>query len=85
MLGDALVFSFGPLFLALCAVMAEEGVGQHGQGDSTDEAVKQVEWLVREKKVQTICVHGDNPDALAFTTAVRAALLARGFELKYFV
>jgi UPF0271 protein len=53
--------------------------------DSTDEAVKQVEWLVREKKVQTICVHGDNPDAVAFTTAVRAALLARGFELKYFV
>jgi len=53
--------------------------------DSPDEAVKQVEWLVRDKKVQTICVHGDNPDALAFTKAVRAALLAGGYELKYFV
>jgi 5-oxoprolinase (ATP-hydrolysing) subunit A len=53
--------------------------------DSTDEAVKQVEWLVRDKKVQTICVHGDNPDAIVFTKAVRAALVARGFELKYFV
>ncbi len=49
-----------------------------------DEAVKQVEWLVREKGVRTICVHGDNPDAVAFTKAVRAALLARGFTLKAF-
>lgn len=49
-----------------------------------DEAVKQVEWLIRERGVRTICVHGDNPDAVAFTTAVRAALLARGFTLKAF-
>jgi UPF0271 protein len=48
------------------------------------EAVKQVEWLVREKGVQTICVHGDNPQAVAFTKAVRDALLARGFTLKPF-
>jgi UPF0271 protein len=49
-----------------------------------DEAVTQVEWLIREKGVRTICVHGDNPDAVAFTKAVRAALLARGFTLKSF-
>ncbi|MBP3958879.1 LamB/YcsF family protein [Gemmata sp. G18] len=49
-----------------------------------DEAVKQIEWLVREKGVRTICVHGDNPDAVAFTKAVRAALLKRGFTLKAF-
>lgn len=49
-----------------------------------DEAVKQIEWLVREKGVRTICVHGDNPDAVAFTKAVRAALLERGFTLKAF-
>jgi UPF0271 protein len=49
-----------------------------------DEAVTQVEWLIREKGVRTICVHGDNPQAVAFTTAVRAALLARGFTLKPF-
>jgi 5-oxoprolinase (ATP-hydrolysing) subunit A len=49
-----------------------------------DEAVKQVEWLVREKGVRTICVHGDNPDAVAFTKAVRESLLARGITLKSF-
>jgi UPF0271 protein len=49
-----------------------------------DEAVKQAEWLVHEKGVRTICVHGDNPQAVAFTKAVRTALLARGFTLKAF-
>lgn len=49
-----------------------------------DEAVTQVEWLIREKGVRTICVHGDNPQAVAFTKAVRQALLARGFTLKPF-
>ena len=50
-----------------------------------DEAVKQVEWLLREKRVSTICVHGDNPQAVAFVKAVRDALVARGFTLKAFV
>ncbi len=49
-----------------------------------DDAVKQVEWLIREKGVRTVCVHGDNPAAVAFTRAVRDALLTRGFELKAF-
>jgi UPF0271 protein len=49
-----------------------------------DEAVAQVERLVLEKGVRTICVHGDNPSAVAFTRAVRTALLARGFALKAF-
>lgn len=49
-----------------------------------EEAVSQVEWLIRERGVRTICVHGDNPAAVAFTTAVRAALLTRGFTLKAF-
>lgn len=52
--------------------------------DNPDEAVEQVEWLVRDKGVRTICVHGDNPDAVAFTTAVRDALRARGVTLKAF-
>lgn len=52
--------------------------------DDPDEAVKQVEWLIREKGVRTICVHGDNPEAVAFTRAVREALLARGVTLKPF-
>jgi UPF0271 protein len=52
--------------------------------DDPDEAVKQVEWLIREKQVRTVCVHGDNPDAVAFTKAVRDALIARGATLQAF-
>ena len=48
------------------------------------EAAEQVERLVRECGVRTVCVHGDNPQAVAFATAVRAALLARGFALQPF-
>ena len=48
------------------------------------EAVAQIERLVRDHGVKTVCVHGDNPEAVAFTAAVRAGLLARGFELRAF-
>lgn len=48
------------------------------------EAVEQVEWLIRERGVRTICVHGDNPDAVAFVGAVRERILARGHELVAF-
>ncbi len=48
------------------------------------EAVEQVERLIRAHAVRTVCVHGDNPEAVAFARAVRAALLARGFELRAF-
>src|SRR5262249_18537947 len=43
------------------------------------EAVRQVEWLLRERGVQTICVHGDNPEAVAFVRALREELGAKGF------
>jgi UPF0271 protein len=45
------------------------------------EAVCQADWLLREKGVQTICVHGDNPQALAFVRELRAALTRRGFAI----
>jgi UPF0271 protein len=48
------------------------------------EAVKQVHRLIRDRGIRTICVHGDNPDAVAFATAVRIALLEQGFELRAF-
>jgi UPF0271 protein len=48
------------------------------------EAVAQVERLIRDRGVRTVCVHGDNPEAVAFARAVREALLARGFTLKAF-
>ena len=49
-----------------------------------EEAVRQVEWLIRTQGVRTICVHGDNPQAVTFARAVREALLNRGFTLKPF-
>ncbi len=52
--------------------------------DDPVEAVKQVEWLISDRGVRTVCVHGDNPDAVAFTRAVRDALVSRGFTLKPF-
>jgi 5-oxoprolinase (ATP-hydrolysing) subunit A len=49
-----------------------------------EDSVKQAEWLMREKGIRTICVHGDNPSAVAFAKAIREALLARGVSLKPF-
>jgi len=43
-----------------------------------DEAVRQAEWLLRERGVRTLCVHGDNPQALAFVRRLRQALTERG-------
>ena len=48
------------------------------------EAVRQAEWLLREKGVRTLCVHGDNPEALAFVHELRAALTRLGHVLKPF-
>jgi 5-oxoprolinase (ATP-hydrolysing) subunit A len=48
------------------------------------EAVEQVEWLIGQQKVRTVCVHGDTPGAVEFVRAVRGFLLDRGHELKAF-
>ena len=48
------------------------------------EAVRQVDWLVRQRKVRTICVHGDNPKAVAFVRQLREALTRQGFVLRAF-
>jgi UPF0271 protein len=48
------------------------------------EAVHQAEWLIRERGVRTLCVHGDNPQALAFVRALREALTARGIAIRPF-
>jgi UPF0271 protein len=48
------------------------------------EAVHQVEWLLREKGVRTLCVHGDNPQALAFVRALRQALTQQGIVIRRF-
>jgi UPF0271 protein len=52
--------------------------------ENPDEAVAQVERLVRERCVRTVCVHGDNPDAIAFVRALRETLLRRGVLIRPF-
>jgi UPF0271 protein len=48
------------------------------------EAVRQAQWLLREKGVRTLCVHGDNPQALAFVRELRRALLEQGWTIRAF-
>jgi UPF0271 protein len=48
------------------------------------EAVRQAERLVREQGVRTLCVHGDNPEALAFVRALREALTRQGITIRAF-
>jgi UPF0271 protein len=52
--------------------------------DDPAEAVVQVDWLIRERGVRTICVHGDNPKAIEFVQALRKALEQKGHSLKPF-
>lgn len=52
--------------------------------ENPDEAVTQVDRLLREQNVKTICVHGDNPQALAFVRELRDALTRRGIAIKPF-
>jgi 5-oxoprolinase (ATP-hydrolysing) subunit A len=47
-----------------------------------DEAVAQADWLMRERGIQSLCVHGDNPQALDFVRGLRAAFHQRGIELR---
>jgi UPF0271 protein len=48
------------------------------------EAVSQAERLLREQGVRTLCVHGDNPHALAFVRALRRHLEQSGFVIRAF-
>jgi UPF0271 protein len=49
-----------------------------------EEAVRQAEWLISAKGVRSLCVHGDNPEALVFARNLRADLQRRGFTLRAF-
>jgi UPF0271 protein len=48
------------------------------------DAVRQAQWLIREHGVRTLCVHGDNPQAVAFVLALRRALQDAGFTIRAF-
>jgi UPF0271 protein len=49
-----------------------------------DEAVLQADWLLRERGIRTLCVHGDNPQALDFLRGLREAFSQRGITLRAF-
>ena len=49
-----------------------------------DEAVAQATTLIQQHGVQSLCVHGDNPEALRFVLALRESLERRGFVLRAF-
>lgn len=48
------------------------------------EAVQQAEWLLRERGVRTLCVHGDNPQAVAFVRSLRDTFVKRGLIIRMF-
>jgi UPF0271 protein len=48
------------------------------------EAVRQAGWLLREKGVQTLCVHGDNPQAPEFVRALNEELTRQGIRIRAF-
>jgi UPF0271 protein len=49
--------------------------------ENAEDAVRQAIWLVNERGVRTLCVHGDNPQAITFVRALRAALEAQGISI----
>lgn len=49
------------------------------------EAVQQVIQLITQQGVRTICVHGDNPQALAFVRQLRTALEQANIAIRAFV
>jgi UPF0271 protein len=48
------------------------------------EAVLQAEWLITERGVRTLCVHGDNPDAVNFVRELRDSLERQGVRIQAF-
>jgi UPF0271 protein len=52
--------------------------------EDQDEAARLALWLVRERGVRTLCVHGDNPQAVAFVKALRDALTRAGITIQPF-
>lgn len=54
----------------------------HAFVDTLDEALAQIERLVQRHGVRSICVHGDNPAAVAWVSALRTELSRRGYRLR---
>lgn len=52
--------------------------------EDAEEAVAQADWLIRERGVRSLCVHGDNPHAVVFVQRLREELMRRGLTLRAF-
>lgn len=52
--------------------------------DDPEEAVAQVERLIKQDGIRTVCVHGDNAKAVLFVQSLRSALLQKGFQIRSF-
>ncbi len=52
--------------------------------EDPEEAVRQVEELMHTQRIRTLCVHGDNPHALAFVRQLREALTRQGIAIQHF-
>ena len=63
------------------AIAGEKPTREAVAAESPADAAEQVAWLLREKGVQTVCVHGDNPRALAFVRELRDQLTRLGYRL----
>ena len=50
-----------------------------------EEVVEQALALVRGRYVRSLCVHGDNPEAVVFVRCVRDTLTRRGISIRSFV
>lgn len=50
-----------------------------------DEAAARAVTAAEEGRAESMCTHGDSPDAVAMAAAVRTALLAAGFAIAPFV
>lgn len=52
--------------------------------EDLDEAVRQADWLIRERGIRSLCVHGDNLQAVAFVRRLRDELVRQGHTLQAF-
>jgi UPF0271 protein len=50
--------------------------------NTPEDAARQAEDLLRQGRILTLCVHGDNPQAVAFVRALRAALQSGGARVR---
>jgi UPF0271 protein len=57
----------------------------HAMIETPEEAVAQAEWLIRDRGVETICVHGDNVQAVDFVRRLRDSLTRQGIEVRPFM